>query len=403
MSRVLKLSLAVNAILVALAAWLWLERGGPSVRTAAAIEPATASRARVPDASEAVASSENASTNRDRITPDVVADLMRRGISREALVIALREQSNRQWDQELLELERRQAPRPLSERDYHQFARRREAAQDAEIRAALGEEGYREWDRMVTLRALNPSDLPLAPREADQAYRLQKEYELQHRELTRAQEDGLADPADVAALQAQAQATRDRQLEELLGKTRAEALRGSAEATADAHARFGDEGALSGQAIAAARVDADFRARESALGERSRDAAVDVSTIASEMQAIEADREQELRRIFGAAAYDEQQREKDATFRAVRQYAAAWELGEREVGAVYERLRALRSRTGSLRAAAAMREAAGQAVDWPALNTLLVAEGGRAESDLVALIGPERTKRLKQNGLLAER
>jgi len=63
-----------------------------------------------------------------------------------------------------------------------ELSRQSDVEQIRELRAVFGEEGYVAWDKEQTLRALNRArvpgdDLPMTSEEAEQAYRLQKEFD----------------------------------------------------------------------------------------------------------------------------------------------------------------------------------------------------------------------------------
>jgi ABC-type phosphate transport system auxiliary subunit len=164
-----------------------------------------------------------------------VAELEQAGIPRDILVSVLLADLNRRWTAQGVALQKKYAPGPVPEREQRELSRQSIAEQTRELRGALGEEGYRAWDKEQTLLALNrarpPGDeLPMNAAETEQAYRLQKAFDDENRELQEAMEDGAADQADIGKLQAKAQQTLDRELERLLGKERFEALRGNSAA-----------------------------------------------------------------------------------------------------------------------------------------------------------------------------
>ena len=147
----------------------------------------------------------------------------------------------------------------------------------------------------------------------------------------------------------------------------------------------------------------DLAAREAALRKRLQENPALAGNAAAELQALNDARDEGLRRIFGADAYEAVKRQNDATYQTLRQYAAAWNLQEPEIQSVYQALDTLRVQTERTRSAAAMREAAGQAVNWREISAVEEQARLQTEAGLHALIGGERLHRLKQNGLLTAR
>ena len=163
------------------------------------------------------------------LTPPAFAQLERMGISRDTLVNVLLEDLNRRSGQRILELQKKYAPKRMPDREFRKLSRQSDAERICELKKALGEEGYLAWDKEQTLRelnSLNSAGLFMTAEEAEQAYRLQKEFEEENRELELAMEDGIADKADAGTLQAQTQQTLDRELGQLLGQQRFDEIRG---------------------------------------------------------------------------------------------------------------------------------------------------------------------------------
>lgn len=336
------------------------------------------------------------------VDPAAVAQLESLGFTRDVIVAALLESFHHHWDEAFTALDAAYAPRPVPERAYLELARQRDAARLGILQAALGEAGYAAWHKDQTLRHLNVTGLPLSPDEAERAYQLQRAYDDEHRDLQMAMEDGLADPVEAATLQDAGRAWLDRQLEQLLGRDRFTALRGVADPVADVQRAYGDLSPNLDQARAVLAVERDYRAREAALVGPPGVGPADAGQLETELAALAVARSDQLRRIFGADAFDATQREQDPTYQKLRQFAGVWELDEPRLGATYATLRAIQDETARARQAARLAEQAGQRVDWPAVNAAIEQRRRRAEQDLQAVLGAKSLRRLQQNGLLAD-
>lgn len=403
MSLALRLSIGANIVLLVavVAVLLWREQAAAPSTVAPAPRAISAPTER--PTTVAGAQTLDPKSGRPALNPATIAQLEQLGITRDLLVSALLEDFHRRWDRRFTELQKRYAPKQVPEREFVELGRLRDAERGRELKAALGEAGYLAWDKEQTLRTLNSTGVAMTAAEAERAYRLQKDFDEKHAELQMAMEDGVADRADVATLQAQAQEALEREFERLFGKPRLDEMRGYTDPIADVYRAFGDLSPTPDQANAVLRADQDFRAREAALARRVQENPGDPATITAELKAMNEAREENLRRIFGAEAYDTMKRQNDPTYKTLKQYANAWELQEHEIQSVYETLHAFHDQAERTRIPAQMSEAAGQPVNWRDINTAIEQARQQTEAGLQNLIGGERLRRLKQNGLLTTR
>ncbi len=412
MSPGYRISMGANIVLMGIvAALLWPRQPAVSPSAGSAVpppSPAMDERAIPGSDTRTAARALPPQSTGSKLTPAAIAALEQMGISRDTLINVLLEDFNHRSTEQVVALKRRYAPRLVPDRELVEFARANEAERIRELKEAFGEDGYRAWDKEQVLHSLNrarpPGDeLPMSAAEAEQAYRLQKEFDEQSGELQRAIEDGVADRADAGALQAQAQQVLDQGLEQLLGRERFDALRGNVDPATDVYRRYGDLNPTPGQAHAVLQADQDYRANEAALAQTLQETPGDAATVMAELKALDDAHQQNLRGIFGAAAYDDLQRQNDPAYRALTQFAGTWDLADNEVQSVYETLHAFNDRADRTRAAAEMREAAGQRVNWREINAGIEQARQEAEAGLQTLIGRKRLWRLKENGMLSMR
>jgi hypothetical protein len=403
MSSGLRLSIGANIVLmVIVAVLLW--------RDPRAAPPPVAPSAR-PAAAQSETPKTDAALNLPlksagpKLTPSAITQLEQKGISRGILVDVLLEDLNRRSTERVLELQKKYAPRLVPDREMRELSRESDAEQIRELKEAFGKEGYLAWDKEQTLRNMNRArvpgdDLPMTAAEAEQAYRLQKEFDDKNQELQMAIEDGVADKADAGTLQALAQQALDRELEKLLGSQRFNELRGNTNPTIEVFRTYGDLNPTPDQAKAVLLVEQDYRAREAALARRLNENSADAANLTAELKAMSDAQDENLRQIFGTAAYDNVKQQNDPTYKTLKQYAAAWELKDQEIQSVYEALHAFQDQADRTRTAAEMSEAAGQRINWREINPAIEQARQQTEAGLQNLIGGERLQRLKQNGIL---
>lgn len=407
MASAFRISAAANIILMGVVVMLlWRDQPSASTTTAPLAQPSSGQAKR--PKRDAMVKPVQLKPAGSTLTPAAVAQLEQSGISRDILVNVLIEDLNRRSTKRILDLQKKYAPKLVPDQVMRELSRQNDVEQIRELKAAFGENGYLAWDKEQTLRQLNrarvPGDeLPMSAEEAEQAYRLQKDFDERSRELQIMMEDGTADKADVGTLQARAQQALDRQLEKLLGPERFAALRSNIDPTTEAYRTYGDLNPTPDQAKAVVLTEQDYRAREATLARQLNEDPADAAKVTAALTALRDAREEELRQIFGAEAYDTMKRQSDPTYQALQHYAGAWNLNDSEVQQVYDRVHAFQEQADRLRSAGQLSEQAGQTVDWKAVNALIDQARQQTEIGLQNTIGPDRLSRLRQNGLLTNR
>ena len=402
MAFALRLSLIANIALVGVVGVL-LSRTSPGPEKGGA-----ASAVANPSSGQggSVETSQNRSQASERkLNPSTVAKLEELGISREAVTNMVLEDFNLRSTRELAQLQKKYAPRPVPDREMVEFSRRCEVDRIRELKEKLGQDGYRAWDKGEKLRELNKArppgnEMELSPSESEQAYALQKDYDEKVQGLQEAMEDGVADRADAGTLEAQAEQALDAGLEKLLGKQRLDELRGNIDPTAAALREYAALDPTQDQASAAAQAEAAYREKQDALTQRLNQNPADSANITAEIKALNDGETEKLRQIFGATAYDEMKLQSDPTYQTLTHYAEAWNLQDSEVQSTYQAIHDFQTTADNIRSAAEMSQAAGQTVNWRQVNSQIEKVQQQTEANLQSLLGGERLRRLKQNGVL---
>ena len=407
MSAFFRLSLGTNILLMGVVALLLLRDQRAVTPRAGLLNPPTFARSEMRNA-DPVDKPRPPHSPVSLFSAASFVQLEQSGVSHQTLVNVLLEDLNRRSAKRVLELQKKYAPRLVPDREMRELTRESDAEQIRELKGAFGEEGYLAWDKEQTLRNLNRArvpgdDLAMTAGEAEKAYQLQKEFDEKNQELQMAMEDGVADKADAGMLGAQAQRTLDRELEKLLGKQRFDELRGNTGPTTEVYRVYGELTPTSEQAKAVVQAEGNYRTHEAALAKRLSENPEDPTDVAVELKVLSDVHEKNLRQIFGAADYENMKRQNDPTYKTLQQYAGAWGLGQPEIQSVYEALQPFQEQASRTRAAAEMREAAGQRVNWREIDSGIEQARQQTEASLQHLIGGERLQRLKQNEVLTNR
>lgn len=400
-SGALRFSIGANVVLAigVLALWWRAQESSPAT-TALPTRPTTHRATRADD----LATELQPKPNGPKLTPAAVTELERLGISRNAIAEALINDHTYRHDQRVRELQKRYAPKPVPRREMLQVEREDEEGRTRELREALGEERFLAWDQDRIMRLVNMGGAKLGPDEADQMYRLQKDFEQKDRALRIAREDGVTDEADANAVYERNQQQLEQELEKLFGKDRLAQIRGTKpDPVADATRRFADLNPTPEQAYAAVQAEGGFRVSQEALIQRLKDNAIDPANAPAILKTLNDARDENLRQVFGADNYNAMKRQNDPTYQALQQYAGAWGLKDSDVPTVYNTLAAYQNQADLTRMAAELSEAAGQPVNWRQINAKIQQASQQTAVELANAIGGEAVRRLMNNGLLEQR
>lgn len=128
------------------------------------------------------------------------------------------------WQKQLREFEQRYQAGAADDYERARFEARRDDEQEKELRTALGDEGFRQWDKGNQLRDLDLDKLQLSSSETEALYQLRKDRARKDRALTEALRNGEIDEADHNEQQSAAQQEYDQRFKLLLGDERYQAL-----------------------------------------------------------------------------------------------------------------------------------------------------------------------------------
>jgi hypothetical protein len=276
-----------------------------------------------------------------------------------------------------------------------------DTTRDAELRDALGEAAFLEWDMANMIREANQGGIRLAPAEMSAAYALWKNMRLRELELRGARQSARMDDLGIGLEYEKNLTAFERDMKALLGEERF------------AQARSADEG----NALAELRTDlAQASPNKAQLGElletrRQWDAlrmeientfAHDPSSADREerLRALDEARELEYRRVLGDEAFESLQKEQHPGYALMRKYADMWGLDDRKIDATYGSIRYHEKALEDYRSQIRALETNGQTVDWNEVAGNLRQFTEQTRRMLKKSLGDETFARLEENGVL---
>ena len=279
------------------------------------------------------------------------------------------------WQKQLREFEHRYQAGAVDEDERARFEALRDE-QERALRAALSDEGFREWDKAYSLRDLDLVKIRLSSSQTDALYQLRKDRARKDRMLAEALRNGEIDEADYNEQQSAAQQEYDEQFKRVLGDERYEALQNFEEGM-EAALRQKVKNLNADDAQLAAMVEAErkWNQQRAQLERRSPATAEQRQVYEAQLQAVDAARDREYRRVLGPHDFDQLQKNQDSRYQLLKRYAVTWSLTESDIDYIYNSIEHFRDKNPQAR--------------------------DQIEQSLISYLGPERFERLRNNDLFS--
>lgn len=273
--------------------------------------------------------------------------------------------------------------------------------QERELKRALGEEGWRAWERGTLRAELAVHDVAVSGAELDAMYEARRRLGLHRRELERKHAAGRIDDEALSEGLSQAESDCQFRMAEVLGPERdAARLAQPDPAVAELRRQFGAFAVEPEQWNALVAIQREAAQRHAALDREAEQAPRSETDYELQQLAVDAARDQAFIRILGTERFASQQKLADARYQTLQQFAPAWSLTPGEIEQIYAALRQQEDESRLGRARALHAEQRGASVDWIALER--EREGAQQATDraLEQMLGAERFARLKRHSVL---
>jgi hypothetical protein len=273
-------------------------------------------------------------------------------------------------------------------------------SKDAEMRAALGEEGFMQWDHENMLREVSQKKIQLTPAETDQAYELWKKRQQGQLDLQQAQMDGTMDPADAADATEKAEAEYAQQMKSVLGDARYAQVQQTDDtsAAADLRQNLANVNPSDSQFQALLKAQQQWNDQRAALDKQFQNDPTS-TTYADQIKTLDAARAQEYRRVLGDDAFAALQKQQDPGYTQMKKYESLWNLDDNSIDSIYAAMKYYQKTAGDYQAQARALQAGGQNVDWAGINKNLDTFAAQTEQSLAKYLGADRYNKMAQNGV----
>jgi hypothetical protein len=276
-----------------------------------------------------------------------------------------------------------------------------EQSHDAEMKAALGEEGFRQWDQGRMLWEAMSTKVDVTDAEASAIYGFKKSLQARQLELEQARLQGKMDDAQVNAAYDQAYAQFYTQLKGVLGDERydrSQQLDDSFVAD-NLRSQLASVHPTDEQVQQLLTIDKGARQARLELDHQFQD---DLTSreYQERLSAMTEAENKEYERVLGADAYQAYQKSQDPTYGQLKKYETHWGLDDGKVDMVYNAMADYGRQVDEIKGQVHALQAGSQPVDWPATQQKLQQLADGVQQRLLDAVGQASFDALQRNRVL---
>jgi hypothetical protein len=306
------------------------------------------------------------------------------------------------WGARRHELQRRCDRGEIGDIALGRFEAQHDRERDNELRAALGEEAFRQWDRAEVVRHVVPEELKLSVAETDAVYQLKKSLIECQNSVTAYVQNGEIDQVECDQMKAEAQSDYERKLQAVLGDERYAVLQGTDMKAAGILRRdLLSLNATDAQLTSVLASQRQWDQRRAELDRQWQTGGITDAAYQAKIQAADAAREDDYRRALGTNGYDDLQKVQNTQYQTLKRYATAWELSDSDVDYLYRSLQTYQKNLTDVQSRAQAMAQQGQPVDGLAMRQNLQQVSQQTLDGLRSYLGNERFNKLVQNEAFA--
>jgi len=327
-----------------------------------------------------------------------IGDLRAAGVPDNVIAGLVVSQFEENWQKRVDELQKQIDNGDADPDAFQQLAREHDDAEADEVRAALGESGYRNWDMGNLMRNLNLKDIAVTGAETNELYDLEKNLHNRQRQLDEQRQKGEIDDAAYADATGKAQEEFNQKLKGILGDERFATMQGGTGEDASLKRDLKKLNASDDQFASMLQAQRDWMKQRTDL-ENGSGTNLSSAAVQQQLQAIDAARDQEYQRVLGTNAFDALQMERDASYSQMKKYQSAWGINDADVNYAYQTLRYYEQSVQNYQQQEQALEQQGQTVNWDAVNKNLQQFSQQTEQTLRNYFGDDRYNQIQRNGV----
>ena len=271
---------------------------------------------------------------------------------------------------------------------------------EKELRAELGEEAFHRWDQTRVLADFDRADIQLSPDESEQLYELRKKLDHGRLDLDLARHDGKIKDADASTQSEALYAQYNQQLLKVLGRDRYAQTQnggdtGVGELKRSLQGISADDSQLAGMQTALQ----NWNAQRSELDVKLQEGSVSADDYQKQLNALEAQRDQEYQTVLGTNGFAAFQRNQDERYQTLQRIGPDVGFSDDDINNLYASIQEYQYNVNDYRDRAQQLQDQGQTVDWTAVQKALGDFSQQTENALRSQLG-DKFDKLKRSNVL---
>jgi hypothetical protein len=275
---------------------------------------------------------------------------------------------------------------------------------EKEMRAALGDEGFRRWDQAKELADLQQSGVQLSTDESGKLYDLRKGLDRKRLVLDKARHEGkLTD--EEAATQSEALYTQyNQQLLKFLGDDRyAQMQNGGDTGISQLKQQLSGLNASDAQVSGMETAQQSWNSQRTALDIKLQKGEISADDYQQQMKALDSQRDQEYQKVLGSDGFAQFQRDQSEQYQMLKRLGPGMGFTTDDINNLYAMMQDYQNGVQDYRNRAQQLQNQGQTVDWSAVNKVLANYAQQTESALRDQLGEKYDKLKRSNVMPFER
>ena len=277
-------------------------------------------------------------------------------------------------------------------------------SKDAEMRAALGEKDFKQWDQGNMLWEAMSTKVDVNPTEADAIYDLKKKLQQRQLELEQGRLKGTMDDAEINHATDAAYAEFNQKMRDVLGDARFAKSQqiDDAFATDTLRHELAAANPSDSQVQELYGVEKEWNKARAELDHEFENDMASPEYL-EKARALASAHDQEFQRVLGTDAFNDYQKQQDATYTTMKKFETLWGLDSTKVDYVYGAMKQYQKNVEDYQVQVGAMQAKGQSVDWDAVNNNLQQFANQTQQAIQTRLGANSFNKLQRSRLCGGR
>jgi hypothetical protein len=335
---------------------------------------------------------------------DRVQALRNAGLSEKMIADVAAADFEHRWQKRAQDNRKKVERGEIDENAVARFDLEHDAEQEKDLRAVLGNEGFRRWNQAKVLADFDRAGVEMTATESNEAYELRIKLDRKRLELDKVRQQGNVTDEELGEQSATMYAEYNKELLKLLGDDRYALAQnggdtGLSELRRTLRLMNSDGGQLAGMETA----QQAWNSKRGKLDIQLQTGQVAAEEYEKQMKSLEAERDQEYQKVLGAEGFAEFQKTQDPRYQTLKRAGPGWGFTDNDINNLFASIQDYEENVRDYRERAQVIEAQGHAVDWSVVEKTLKEYSQQTEMALRANLGDKFDKLKRSNVMPFER